>query len=72
MDIIDYVLGVASLVTHLGVGTMTWVDFGFLFASSVILALCAYIGKRKRINRLEGILMMTAYVAYIGWLIYTI
>ena len=67
-----FVLGVASLVTHLGVGTMTWVDFGFLFASSVILALCAYIGKRKRINRLEGILMMTAYVAYIGWLIYTI
>ncbi len=67
-----FVLGVASLVTHLGVGTMTWVDFGFLFASSVILALCAYIGKRERINRLEGILMMTAYVAYIGWLIYTI
>ena len=67
-----FVLGVASLVTHLGVGAMTWVDFGFLFASSVILALCAYIGKRKRINRLEGILMMTAYVAYIGWLIYTI
>ena len=67
-----FVLGVASLVTHLGVGTMTWVDFGFLFASSVILALCAYIGKRERINRLEGTLMMTAYVAYIGWLIYTI
>ena len=67
-----FVLGVASLVTHLGVGTMTWVDFGFLFASSVILALCAYIGKRERINRLEGRLMMTTYVAYIGWLIYTI
>ena len=67
-----FVLGVASLVTHLGVGTMTWVDFGFLFASTVILALCVYIGKRERINRLEGILMMTAYIAYIGWLIYTI
>ena len=67
-----FVLGVASLVTHLGVGTMTWVDFGFLFASTVILALCAYIGKRERINRFEGILMMAAYVGYIGWLIYTI
>lgn len=67
-----FVLGVASLVTPLGIGTMTMVDFGALLASTVILALCAYIGKRERINHLEGILMMVAYFAYIGWLIYTI
>ena len=67
-----FVLGVASLVTRLGTGTMGWVDFGALLGSTVLVALCAYIGKTARINRFEGALMALGYIAYIGWLIYTI
>ncbi len=67
-----FVLGVASLLTTLNSGGMGWVDFGALLGSTVLLALCAYIGKTKRLNRLEGALMAAGYFAYIGWLIYTI
>lgn len=67
-----FVLGVASLLTTLNTGGMSWVDFGALLGSAVLLALCAYIGKTKRLNRLEGALMALGYFAYIGWLIYSI
>lgn len=67
-----FVLGVASLLTTLNTGGMSWVDFGALLGSTVLLALCAYIGKTKRLNRLEGALMALGYFAYIGWLIYSI
>ena len=67
-----FVLGVASLLTTLNTGAMSWVDFGALLGSTVLLALCAYIGKTKRLNRLEGALMALGYFAYIGWLIYSI
>lgn len=67
-----FVIGVASLLTTLNTGGMSWVDFGALLGSTVLLALCAYIGKTKRLNRLEGALMALGYFAYIGWLIYSI
>lgn len=67
-----FVLGVASLLTTLNTGGMSWVDFGALLGSAVLLTLCAYIGKTKRLNRLEGALMALGYFAYIGWLIYSI
>lgn len=67
-----FVLGIASIVTRLGTGGMAWVDFTALLASTVILALCAYIGKTARINKLEGAIMILGYAAYIGWLISSI
>lgn len=43
---------------------MTAVDFGVLLISAVLLMLCAYSGRKDRIDRWEGFVMLACYAAY--------
>lgn len=58
------ILGLSSIITPLSLASMTIVDIAALILSSVLLLIWAYTGRRNRIDRWEGAVMLLCYVAY--------
>ena len=58
------ILGLSSIITPLSFASMTIVDIAALILSSVLLLIWAYTGRRNRINRWEGAVMLLCHVAY--------
>ncbi len=58
------ILGLSSIITPLSFASMTVVDIAALILSSVLLLIWAYTGRRNRIYRWEGAVMLLCYVAY--------
>ena len=62
------ILGCSAVITPLSFGGMSLVDVGILIVSSVILLLWAYSGKKCRIDRWEGAVMLLLFAAYYSYL----
>ena len=62
------ILGASAVVTPLSTLAMTWVDFGVLLLSAVLVWLWTYTGRRDHINRWEGALMLLCFAGYYTWL----
>ncbi len=58
------ILGLSSVITLLSFASMTIVDIITLVLSAVLLLICAYTGRKNRIDRREGAAMLLCYVAY--------
>lgn len=63
-----FILGCSSVVTPLGMEGMTNVDAIALVASAALLLLWAYSGKKCRIDRWEGIVMLLCLAGYYSYL----
>lgn len=59
------ILGLSSIVTPLSTVSMTAFDYGVLIVGVGLLALWAYTGKKNRIDRWEGAVMLLVYAAYL-------
>lgn len=62
------ILGTASVITPLSFAAMTYVDVMVLLTSAILLLICAYSGRRNRIDRWEGALMLLCFIAYYVYL----
>lgn len=62
------ILGASAVVVPLSTLAMTWIDFGALLLSAVMVWLWTYTGRRDRIDRWEAVLMLLTFVAYYVWL----
>lgn len=62
------ILGCSSVITPLSFEGMSLVDVGILIASCVLLLLWAYSGRKCRIDRWEGAVMLIVFVAYYCYL----
>ena len=62
------ILGCSSIITPLSFAGMNLVDASVLVLSCIMLLLWAYTGKKCRIDRLEGALMLLAFAAYYYYL----
>ena len=62
------ILGCSSVITPLSFGGMSLVDVGALIASCVLLLLWAYSGRKCRIDRWEGAVMLLVFAAYYCYL----
>ena len=62
------ILGCSSIITPLSFAAMSMVDAAALILSCIMLLLWAYTGKRCRIDRWEGALMLLAFAAYYFYL----
>ena len=62
------ILGCSSVITPLSFNGMSLVDVGVLIVSCVMLLLWAYTGRKCRIDRWEGALMLLAFAAYYYYL----
>ena len=58
------ILGASALVTPLSFASVTLVDASVLFLSALLLLLWAYTGRRLRIDRWEGCVMLALFAAY--------
>lgn len=66
------ILGISAVITPLSTSNMSFVDMGVLLGSAVLILLCAYTGKKDRIDRWEGIMMLLCFAAYYVYLFKTI
>ena len=62
------ILGCSSVITPLSFQGMSPVDVGILIVSCVMLLLWAYTGRKCRIDRWEGAVMLLAFAAYYYYL----
>ena len=62
------ILGASAAVTPLSTASITAVDLGAVLLSAVLIWLWTYTGRRDRIDRWEGALMLALFAAYYIWL----
>ena len=65
------ILGTSAIVIPLSTVAMTLVDFGVLLLSAVLVWLWTYTGKRERVDRWEGIVMLLCFIGYYAYLFLT-
>ena len=63
------ILGGSALITPLSFQGMNYVDLGVLLASSLALASALFIGKKNKIDRLDGSLFLAVWMGYMAYLI---
>lgn len=64
------ILGASALVTPLSFASVTLVDASVLLLSALLLLLWAYTGRRLRLDRWEGCVMLALFAAYYVYLFY--
>ena len=62
------ILGCSSVISPLSFGGMSLVDVGILIVSCALLMLWAYSGRKCRIDRWEGAVMLLVFAAYYCYL----
>ena len=66
------ILGCAGLVQPISFDSIDLVDAGALLGSVLLLMLSLFTGKKNSLDRWEGAVLVAAWCAYMGWLIYEI
>ena len=62
------ILGGSALIHPLSFTGISYVDLGALLASAVALFSCCYVGKRDLLDRLDGVLFLLLWAAYMTYL----
>ena len=63
------ILGGSALIHPLSFENITFVDLGVLLVSALALVSALFIGKKNKIDRLDGSLFLIIWAAYMAWLI---
>ena len=63
------ILGGSALIHPLSFSDITYVDLGALLLSAVALLTSCYVGKKNMLDRLDGIMFLVIWAAYMAWLI---
>ena len=63
------ILGGSALIHPLSFAGITYVDLGALLVSALALFTACYVGKKNRLDRLDGSLFLIIWAAYMAWLI---
>ncbi len=63
------VLGASASITPLSLGQITLIDLGVVLLASLVLFVAAFTFKKHKIDRVEGVIMLVGYVAYMIYLL---
>ena len=63
------ILGGSALITPLSFDGISYIDLGALILSAMALLASCYVGKKNRLDRMDGILFLLLFVAYMTYLI---
>ena len=66
------ILGGSALIHPLSFEHITYVDLGVLLVSALVLLSAGFVGKKKMIDRLDGVLFLLIWAGYMAWLIYNL
>lgn len=62
------ILGLSAVVSPLSFGHITNIDIVAFLLSALVVMICAFTGRKDKIDRWEGLLMMLCFFAYIVYL----
>lgn len=62
------ILGVASLISPLTMGGITFVDWGVMLLSAIVVLLAAVTFKKRQLDRADALIFLLLYVGYLAWL----
>lgn len=68
---IFWVLGASAIIRPLPFNTSSNIDIAMTIFASIVLFLVMFIGKKKVIERWQGVFMVTTYVGYVVFLVLT-
>lgn len=63
------ILGCSALVTPLGTTSLNFIDYGALLLSALLVWIFTFTGRHDHLDRWEGIIMLSVFVAYFTLLI---
>ena len=63
------ILGGAALINPLSLSGMTYVDLGTVLVSALVILACAYMFKKNKIDRFEGVIFVLMEIGYMWYLI---
>ena len=66
------ILGTSAVITPLSFQDIDWVDLGVLALSALYLGTSVIVGRRRVVDRLDGVLFFLTWVAYMAYLIITL
>ena len=64
------ILGCSAMVNPISFESLDFVDAGVLVASSLLVLMTVFTGKKNSLDRWEGVLLTLVWAGYMGWLIY--
>ncbi|NOR88503.1 MAG: sodium:calcium antiporter, partial [Bacteroidales bacterium] len=64
------VLGISATISPIEFNPAINADLLVAFVATVLLFLFVFTGKGRRVDRVEGIIFLTLYVGYVGWLLF--
>ncbi len=66
---IFFILGISAIIRPLPLKAQSNTDMGVVVGVTILLFICMFTGKRRIIDRWEGVLMVVGYIGYIVFLI---
>ena len=66
------ILGGSALIHPLSFVGMNYVDLGVLMLSAIVLYTATFVGRKDKIDRLDGSLFLIIFAAYMAYLIYNL
>ena len=63
------ILGGSALITPLSFADISYIDLGALIASALALFACCYVGEKNKLDRVDGVIFLVLFVAYMTYLI---
>jgi cation:H+ antiporter len=66
------ILGGSALISPLSFDHITYVDLGVLLVSALVLLTAGFVGRKKEIDRLDGVLFVLIWAAYMAYLIFNL
>ena len=66
------ILGGSALIHPLSFVGMNYVDLGVLMLSAIVLYTATFVGRKDKIDRLDGSLFLVIFAAYMAYLIYNL
>lgn len=66
------ILGGTALINPLDMSGISMTDYAALFLCALFLLICAFTGSKKRLDRIEGAVLVLIEALYMGYLIHTI
>jgi cation:H+ antiporter len=66
------ILGTSAVITPLSFQDIDWVDLSALALSALYLGTSVIVGRRRVVDRLDGVLFFLTWIAYMAYLIITL
>ena len=66
---IRLILGVSSFIQPLSMGDITFIDWGMVLPSAIMLLVASAMFKKRELDRGDAILFLLIYIGYMVWLV---